>query len=219
MPRLTFINLTEESLKPFRIQFANTQGVDFIKGNITEYMDQYDCIVSPANSYGIMDGGIDKAISYYFPNVRENVKKVIDSRFHGEQPVGTSVLVDTGPTVRNGPSKILAHTPTMRIPKNLANSENAYLAFKALLCEIKRYNKLSEESFNKKITIRSQNYPKINSVLCTSFCNGSGDMPINRSAIQMKLAYKHVMEEAPIEAIWPTVHNRDRDIEETKYKK
>jgi len=201
--RITFVNLQEKNIKPFREAFAGLDNISFYKGNITNIMGRYDCIVSPANGFGIMNGGIDKAISYYYPDVMKNVHYRLDHVYHGEQPVGTCMFVSTGQSISDEPSRILAHCPTMRIPKNIASSENAYLAFKALLYSVNYYNKHNEK--------------KIETIVTTSFCNGSGSMPIERSAKQMRLAYKHIMEEPPMTHIWPEAHLRAREIETSKF--
>lgn len=39
-------------------------------------LDDYDCIVSPGNSHGIMDGGIDMAISKHFGYYLDFIKQV-----------------------------------------------------------------------------------------------------------------------------------------------
>ena len=54
-----------------------------------------ECIVSPANSYGLMDGGYDLAITKYFgKELMKEVQEYIIKHFHGEQPVATSFCID-----------------------------------------------------------------------------------------------------------------------------
>lgn len=92
----------------------------------------------------------------------------------------------------------------MSIPKNVSNSDNAYYAMKALLCKIKMYNKTNSRN-------------PIRSVLTTSFCNGSGDMSLQKSAKQMKMAYQHVMKENPPQNNFVEAHVRDGEIERLKF--
>src|SRR5882724_11922594 len=47
-----------------------------------------DAIVSPANSFGFMDGGIDLAYSHYFGwDLQERLKEVLAKEHDGELPV------------------------------------------------------------------------------------------------------------------------------------
>jgi O-acetyl-ADP-ribose deacetylase (regulator of RNase III) len=90
----------------------------------------YDCIVSPANSFGIMDGGLDLALRNYFGmQLQDNVQNFILDYFDGEQPVGTLFIVQT--YYQKHP--YLAHTPTMRVPMKITNNDDIYRAMYAML--------------------------------------------------------------------------------------
>lgn len=80
------------------------------------------------------DGPINYGLNYIDSRL---VRPYIQKHFYGEQPVGTCVLFETG--MYN--YKYLAHTPTMRIPRDVSDSNNPYLAFRALLREILNHNK------------------------------------------------------------------------------
>src|SRR5919109_1125333 len=55
-----------------------------------------DAMVSPANSFGIMDGGLDAAIRRELgASIEPAVQKVIIERHHGELPVGAAEIVPT----------------------------------------------------------------------------------------------------------------------------
>src|SRR5262245_57797509 len=89
-----------------------------------------DAIVSPANCFGFMDGGIDAVYTYQLgPQVEARLRERLARDFGGELPVGQAVIVPTGrPEI---PWCISA--PTMRIPGVVADTLNAYLAFRAAL--------------------------------------------------------------------------------------
>ena len=75
-----------------------------------------DAVVSPANAYGLMDGGYDKALTDYFGNdLQLAVQKEIIKRFYGEQPVGTSF----SSPIPDHSGMLLIHTPTMRSPSQI----------------------------------------------------------------------------------------------------
>jgi hypothetical protein len=57
-----------------------------------------------------MDGGVDAAITLFFGGqLQKKVQKYILENFEGEQPVGTSFIIETD----NDKHPYLAHTPTM----------------------------------------------------------------------------------------------------------
>jgi O-acetyl-ADP-ribose deacetylase (regulator of RNase III) len=50
-----------------------------------EDLPKFDCIVSAANSFGLMDGGIDYAISTFFGwDLQRRVQKVIIEEYLGD---------------------------------------------------------------------------------------------------------------------------------------
>jgi hypothetical protein len=96
----------------FQEQFEQFPDVEII-GDRFEWIPSFDCLVSPANSFGMMDGGMDAAITQFFGIALERkVKAQILEDYLGEQPVGTSLIVKT----ENPKHPFLAHTPTMRVP-------------------------------------------------------------------------------------------------------
>ncbi len=89
-----------------------------------------DAVVSPANSFGFMDGGIDMLYSQFFGwHVQTRLQDLIIQRHHGELLVGSAEIVET--SHRRIPYLIAA--PTMRVPMILRNSINPYLAARAVL--------------------------------------------------------------------------------------
>lgn len=57
---------------------------------------EVDAMVSPANSFGVMDGGIDRAIRYSIGfDAEEAVQREIVDNYHGELPVGSAIIVKT----------------------------------------------------------------------------------------------------------------------------
>lgn len=89
-----------------------------------------DAVVSPANSFGFMDGGIDHRYSHHFGwVVQSRLQELIRIRHHGELLVGNAEIVETG----NLRIPFLIAAPTMRVPMVLSNSVNPYLAARATL--------------------------------------------------------------------------------------
>jgi O-acetyl-ADP-ribose deacetylase (regulator of RNase III) len=107
---------------------GDVEGVTTYRGSILDVA--CDAVVSPANSFGSMDGGIDAVyMDYFSSNIERSVRRAIVERHHGELLVGTADIVETGDP---GISYLIA-APTMRVPMVLHESVNAYLAARAVL--------------------------------------------------------------------------------------
>ncbi len=92
-------------------------------------------LVSPANNFGWMSGGLDLAIAgAYGPavDIGRRVQAAIQQDAGGELPVGQALVVPTP----EGRFSHLVCAPTMRTPRPVATSLNAYLAFRALLLAV-----------------------------------------------------------------------------------
>lgn len=93
-----------------------------------------DAVVSPANSFGFMDGGIDLLYSEYFGwGVQERLQEAIRDVHHGELLVGAAEIVETD----NPDLPFLIAAPTMRVPTILRDTVNPYLAARAALLLVK----------------------------------------------------------------------------------
>jgi O-acetyl-ADP-ribose deacetylase (regulator of RNase III) len=159
----------------FREQFAELQSVEVVDG-VFEKLPEFDCLVSPANSFGLMDGGTDAAIIRFFGDaLQTRVQQRILADYLGEQPVGTSLIVETG----HPRHPYLAHTPTMRVPMSVARTDYIYLAMWAMLTAVHRHN-------------RQSNRP-IRTVACPGLGTGIGRMPFPEAGRQMALAYRYFL--------------------------
>lgn len=91
---------------------------------------QVDAVVSPANSFGFMDGGVDLAYSHAFGwHVQDALQDEIKARNPAELLVGQALAVKTCDI--NIPWVIAA--PTMRKPCQLASSLPIFLATRAAM--------------------------------------------------------------------------------------
>lgn len=159
-----------------------------------EKIEDYDCMVSAANSFGIMDGGVDLAISKYFGwDLMKRVQKRIISEYLGEQPVGTSFIIATN----HDKHPFLAHTPTMRVPLNISHTDNVYNAMWAMLVAVHNHNQINEQ--------------KINTVVCPGLGTATGRVPYREASRQMALAYKNYLN-PPTHIDWRDVTDRQVEI-------
>jgi O-acetyl-ADP-ribose deacetylase (regulator of RNase III) len=173
--------------------FQNLPNIEIVN-DYFENLPAFDCMVSAANSFGLMDGGVDAAITRYFgDDLMLRVQERVIAEYFGEQPVGTSMIVET----QHPKHPYIAHTPTMRVPMAIAHTDYAYLAMWALLREIHRHN---------------QTVPtKIEIVACPALGTGYGRVPPREAARQMALAYRNFLN-PPQHISWPYAGERQSRI-------
>jgi O-acetyl-ADP-ribose deacetylase (regulator of RNase III) len=134
-----------------------------------------DAVVSPANCFGFMDGGIDKVYSKRFGwHVQDRLREMIARDWDGELPIGLALVVETGAA----DIRFVVSAPTMRAPVSVAQTLNVYLAFRAVLRAVRRLNE--------------QRPGSIRSVACPGMGTGAGKMPAEICAKQMRAAWDEV---------------------------
>lgn len=151
--------------------FSNEHDVTIVCEELKDFLSQnkVDCVVSPANSYGLMDGGFDLALSEYFGwELQKRVQDYIIKNYRGEQPVGTSFIIDTGKDDIK-----LIHTPTMRVPISVKDPMIVYQCTRTSLMTALENN--------------------IESLVIPAFCGEYGDVSLKVIGRLMYEAYKQVM--------------------------
>lgn len=135
-----------------------------------------DYLVSPANSFGFLDGGIDLAYRNRFGvQLQARAQLRIQELIGQELPVGNALWLPTGDA--GIPNIILA--PTMRVPMALpTDTINPYLAAKAALSLIVNHNHLGKTSC---------------SVAFPGMGTGVGLVPPLKCARQMRNAFEDVL--------------------------
>lgn len=154
--------------------FADCADVEIIDGDILA--QSADALVSPANSFGYMDGGIDLLYSQFFGwELEAGLKQLLAEQHYGELPVGQAVIVPT----EHKQIPFLISAPTMRVPCNIQNTVNVYLAFRAVLIEVLAHNRTTKQP--------------IESLLCPVLGTGIGGVEPERAAYQMRQAYDAIL--------------------------
>jgi len=148
--------------------------IEIVLGSIFD--QKVHALVSPANSFGFMDGGLDYLISEVLGwDIQENLQRHIkDHKLNGEILVGQAVAVVTS----SDKIPYVISAPTMRVPMILGpNSINVYLATKAAL------NLMRNNDWN--------------SVAFPGMGTGVGKVPFNICAKQMRQAFEDVFYGTP----------------------
>ncbi|KAH7882506.1 hypothetical protein F5I97DRAFT_1931046 [Phlebopus sp. FC_14] len=170
-----------------------------------------DCVVSPANSFGIMDGGVDFVLSRSLRKKKDNFwsltnhcQSYIQDIWHGYAPPGSCTIVPlpqdvAGPGSNPWNARCLAISPTMRMPEDVSwHQDLVYNAMWTLLVEIERWNRgVATASLSAADDVgRPRCEGIIRTVLMTGLGTGQGGIGVERCAQQMVLAVKHF--EAPL---------------------
>lgn len=158
--------------------------------------NQFDLIVSPANSYGILDGGFDDAISRTFCLPKHSYRALTDAaqrklyeQWRGFAPPGSCTLVKLPVEMQETNPwgcRHLALCPTMRVPSIATwDREVVYESVWSLMCELDRWNHPGG-GYRKDDTI--------NRILTTPVATGTGRVDPNTWSSQFVLALKHFSE-------------------------
>lgn len=125
--RLHLVDASSAVVLALQEAFAAHQDVTVQHGDILTVA--HGALVSPANSNGFMDGGIDQQYAAFFELVvQKRVLEAVRSRPEGHLPVGASVVVPTD----HAKIPYLIVAPTMFAP-GAVEAANAYRALRAVL--------------------------------------------------------------------------------------
>ncbi len=169
LEQVTLVGTDGALVAAWAAEFSAYPIVCVIHGSIFE--TDANTLVSPANSFGIMDGGLDGKLRDHFgESVERALRARIREQFHGELPVGLATAVETG----HARHRYLIAAPTMRCPADVSHTINAYLAMKATLHV-------------------AAAHPAQLRIAIPGFCALTGGMPPTQVARQMRIAYERVV--------------------------
>lgn len=181
-------------VRAWRRAFADTS-IAIRHGNILKAAEG-QTLISPANSFGWMDGGFDDVIRRAYQlvgvDIMTRVQRAIATHTDGELLVGQALVIPTP----DGPFAYLICAPTMRTPGPVPFSANAYLAFRAILLAARAWNQ----------THPAEPLPPL---YVPGLATGAGLMPPRRAARQMRQAWNTVFA-SPTPAIPKPVTNSGR---------
>ena len=174
--RVSLCDTRPEVAHALAVGFAGVDGVEVLEGSLLDL--DADAVVSPANSFGDMGGGVDQAIDHHYGGeAQRRVMAEIAGRFCGELPVGMALVIPM--PARRFPFLISA--PTMRVPGDVRGTINAYLAMRAAFVAIVRHN------------AEAAGPGPIRSVAVPGLGTGVGAMAPEVAARQMRAAHDNII--------------------------
>jgi O-acetyl-ADP-ribose deacetylase (regulator of RNase III) len=140
--RVVLTDVNAKVVEAWRAAFADTPEIEIRKGSILD--EKVDAWVSPTNSRGLMNGGVDAVIKRHLgAGIQLRVQRAIRDGFAGRLPVGSAVCVPSGAVN----PKFLISTPTMeQSSQNVSETLNVALACAAAFQAIHRQNRDAQGS-------------------------------------------------------------------------
>jgi O-acetyl-ADP-ribose deacetylase (regulator of RNase III) len=177
-PKIIFFDINKNAIKQYedilKMKIPNSLFIHCDLNDLVQKYAEINAIISPANSYGFMNGGIDRNINEILDNIEKDVQNRInivglyDNSGRKYLPIGKCEVI-----MKN--NKYLYVAPTMVMPSKLPKDTiNISLAFHAILCQSKQYQ-------HKHI------------IACPCLGTGVGQLDPYISANQILNAYKYFM--------------------------
>lgn len=163
---LWLVDINSELVAAWKKAFAEFYEVQIRHDNILAVAE--NTVVSPANSYGFMDGGLDELYTNFFGlTPQTKLQAAIKHRPEGYLPVGSSILVHTGGD--RIPYMICA--PTMILPEPVP-AHHSFYAMAAVLNAASRHSDI------------------VKKVFCPGLATGIGRVAPEDAALEMANAYR-----------------------------
>lgn len=143
MHQFLFFDINKNKINEYKSTLQQFTNTSFLNSSLDDLVTNYkfDILVSPANSFGDMRGGIDEFISKKWPGIDKNVlSKVSESKYvdYSDKkyiPVGHCEIVSLDIKT----NKYLLIAPTMYLPGNIYGTNNVERAFSAIMKQIENY--------------------------------------------------------------------------------
>lgn len=176
---LTLCDRSTDMVQSWKRYFLDESGVKVVNQNILTL--PIDALAVPANAFGFTDGGVDLAISkeIFDWRLQDRLRALIDRDYGGELLVGQALVMPAN----SGRLRYVVVAPTMRVPADVSNTVNAYLAMRAILRAVEAHNRANKASPG----------DQIRALAVPGMCTGTGTMPPERAAYQMWTAYRSII--------------------------
>lgn len=207
MPLVVHLRDTnEELIKAWTAFFGRNAKVEISTGDVLEL--DVSVLVTPANSFGIMDDGLGAQLNKLTDGRLESrVRKIIQDKFAGELPVGVAEVI----TTNLDKPKYAIIAPTMRVPLRMTNANvNSYLATRAALRALAAFIRQDREEHD--------GATKIESVAFVGMGTGAGKTAPAVAAFQMYEAYcQIVLGQEPNFATVEAATAHDAELRKSRY--
>ena len=206
--KIILCSIDEPLAQAWQTYCGELKGVEVHRGNILNL--KVDAVVSPANSFGFMDGGIDMVYSQHFEwGVQQQLQNQIKDLHHGELIVGSADIVETD----HSSISYLIAAPTMRVPMVLSETVNPYLAARAALLLIKHGRFPSGALVGERIS------DGVKSVAFPGLGTGVGRVEPEKCALQVRTAIKEVVfDEYEFPSSWADAQMRHQQLYTDKFR-
>lgn len=171
--QIYLLDINEKMCQEWQKLFGEDDCIKIVCDDFCNFMktQNVECIVSPANSFGVMLGGYDLSITKFFGSeLMQKVQEYIKENYGGIQPVGSAFLID----IPNSKKKLI-HCPVMEKPSTIKNENVIYDCMMNTLI-IARENGIS-------------------SIVIPAFGCGTGGVKCESGAKLMKKAYDDFLKE------------------------
>ena len=134
--KVVLSDVNAKVVQAWRSAFQDNPEVEIVKGSILD--QRVDAWVSPTNSQGRMDGGVDAVVKRHLgAGIQLRVQRAIRDGFGGALPIGSAVCVPSGAAT----PRFLISTPTMtQSVQNVRETLNVALACAAAFQAIHMQN-------------------------------------------------------------------------------
>lgn len=176
---VSFVDRSSEVVQRLVSSFSNIKGPRFVCGDI--FSQSSGTLISPANSIGNMDGGIDSEYREKFTGIEDRIQRFIKETHSGKLQIGSAQIVPT----YNFQFPYIIFSPTIETPAHPTSEDNIYRASKAIFQTALQFNLRSDIS--KK--------DKISHLLIPGLGTGYAQFDPQLSARQVVKAYKDVSNE------------------------
>ncbi|KAG8844433.1 hypothetical protein FRB91_002619 [Serendipita sp. 411] len=195
---------------------------------------QCDCLVSPANSFGIMDGAYDKVLSEVltgpsgdFWTITNHVQSYLARLCRGYLPPGSCIIVplpkDVAGPLRLVPDPQGSHkdadgNPALQYGNRAGATSLAVLPTMRVPSNVEWHKDLVYNSmWSLMVEIEKWNREakpkkKINKVVITGLATGCGMINVKKAGDQMVLAVRHFTNPAMVNPRWIQADKRDDEV-------
>lgn len=165
MQKLVLVDQAPALVATWKRAFQAHPEVEVVNGDILSIARV--AVVSPANSYGYMDGGIDRLyVDFFGQQLQRTVTEAISRQPEGTLLVGAALLVPTG----HERIPLLVVAPTMMLP-GPTTAAHVFFAMSAIL------------------QLADRHRDRLTELYCPGLGTGIGRVPFEDAAAEMAAAY------------------------------